>query len=152
MVIMRFCKYLVALWVSAAVYAVLSFFTGAMGFSAYRELLSERNKQKSNMEKLGLVNENLENVKNSLLYDRDAIAVYARELGYGRKEERFVRIVGLGGVKRQPMKPGEVIRARRPGFTDDRIIKITALCSGAGVFAVLLVLEMAGAGRRRPRP
>ncbi|MDR1420458.1 MAG: septum formation initiator family protein [Treponema sp.] len=134
-------KYLIAFWMAAAVYAILSLFTGAMGFSAYRELLSERDKQRANMEKLGLVNETLENTKNSLLYDRDTIAVYARELGYGGRDERFVRIVGLGGVKRPAVRPGEVVRAYRPEFTDDHIIKIAALSAGGAVFALFLVFD-----------
>ncbi|MDR0602579.1 MAG: septum formation initiator family protein [Treponema sp.] len=141
-------KYLIALWTAAAVYAVLSLLTGAMGFSAYRELLSERDKQRANMEKLGLINETLENTKNSLLYDRDTIAVYARELGYGGRDERFVRIVGLGGVKRAAVRPGEVVRARRPEFTDDRTIKIIALSAGGAVLALLLVLDAFRRARR----
>ncbi|MDR1105788.1 MAG: septum formation initiator family protein [Treponema sp.] len=134
-------KYLTAFWTAAAVYAVLSFLAGAMGLSAYRELLLERDKQRANMEKLGLVNETLENTKNSLLYDRDTIAVYARELGYGNRDERFVRIVGLGGVKRPDVRPGEVVRAYRPEFMDDRLIKIIALSAGGAVFALLLVFD-----------
>jgi cell division protein FtsB len=139
---MRACKYLIALWTAAAVYALLSLLTGAMGFSAYRELISERDRQRANMEKLGLVNETLENTKNSLLYDKDTISVYARELGYGEKDQRFVRIVGLGGVKRAALKPGEVVRARRPEFIDDKTIKIAALSAGGAVFALFLFLDL----------
>jgi cell division protein FtsB len=139
---MRACKYLLVLWTAAAVYAFLSLFTGAMGFSAYRELISERDRQRTNMEKLGRINETLENTKNSLLYDRDTISVYARELGYGEKDRRFVRIVGLGGVKRAALTPGEVVRARRPLFTGDKTIKIAALSAGGAVFALFLFLDL----------
>lgn len=66
-----------------------------MGFSAYRQLEAERERQWENMKALGAINEKLENTKNSLLYDRDTITVYARQLGYSKENERLVRIVGL---------------------------------------------------------
>jgi hypothetical protein len=119
-----------------------------MGFFAYQELLGERDKQQANLESLGLINGDLENTKNSLLYDRDTIAVYARELGYGREDERFIRIVGLGGIKKNPSTPGEVLRARRPGFVADRKLKIIALCSGLAVCAVLLLFDILGSRRK----
>jgi cell division protein FtsB len=135
-------KYLIALWAAVAVYGVSSVLTGAIGLSAYEQLLADRDRQWVNMKNLQLINEELEDTKNSLLYDQDTIAVYARELGYGKKDERFIRIVGLGGIKNPHTSPGQILRAGTPDSVSDRTLKIIALCTGAAVFALLLIFDM----------
>jgi cell division protein FtsB len=135
-------KYLLALWAAIAVYGVSSALAGAIGLSAYQQLLADRDKQWENMKTLQLINGELENTKNSLLYDRDAIAVYARELGYGKKDERYIRIVGLGGMKNPHTSTGQLIRAGKPDFVSDQTLKIIALCAGLAVFALLLISDM----------
>jgi cell division protein FtsB len=139
---MRAFKYLIALWAAIAVYGVLSLLTGAVGFSAHRQLLADREEQWANMKKLRLTNEELENIKNSLLYDRDTLTVYARDLGYGKKDERFIRIVGLGGMKNPHTSAGRILRAGRPDFIPDRMLKIAALCAGLAIFALLLISDI----------
>jgi cell division protein FtsB len=140
---MRAFNCLIALWAAVAVYGLLSLLTGAIGISAYRQLQADRDKQWTNMETLRLINENLENTKNSLLYDQDAITVHARELGYGKKNERFVRIVGLGGEKNLHTSAGRILRAGKPDFVPDRTLKIAALCAGLAVFVLLLIADIA---------
>jgi cell division protein FtsB len=135
-------KYLIALWTAVAVYGVSSVLTGAMGLSAYEQLLADRDRQWVNMKNLQLINEELEDTKNSLLYDQDTIAVYARELGYGKRDERFIRIVGLGGIQNPHTSPGQILRAGTPDSVSDRTLKIIALCTGAAVFALLLIFDM----------
>ncbi|MDR0623776.1 MAG: septum formation initiator family protein [Treponema sp.] len=144
---MRAFKYLIALWTAVAVYGVFSALTGAIGFSAYQQLLADREKQWANMEKLRLINGELENTKNSLMYDRDTLAVYARDLGYGKKDERFIRIVGLGGVKNPHTSAGQILMAGKPDFIPDRTLKIAALCAGLAVFVLLLIFDIIRAGQ-----
>jgi cell division protein FtsB len=140
---MRAFHYFIALWTAVAVYGILSFLTGAAGFFPYQQLQADRDRQWDNMKALRLINEDLENTKNSLLYDRDAVMVHARELGYGKKDERFVRIVGLGGEKNPHASPGRIFRAGKPDSVSDRTIKIAALCAGLAVFALLSIAGIA---------
>ncbi|GHU74067.1 hypothetical protein FACS189450_14600 [Spirochaetia bacterium] len=135
-------KYLIALWTAVAVYAMVSFFAGAAGLSAYEDLKTEQERQQANMETLALINEDLENSKNALLYDRDTIMVYAREMGFGDKDEKFVRIVGLGGGRRQYTAPGQIVTAIKPAYIPDRLISIIAICAGLAVFIALLVSDL----------
>jgi cell division protein FtsB len=139
---MRVFNYLLALWAAFVVYGVSSVLFGAIGLSAYRQLETDRDQQWINMKNLQRINEDLENAKNSLLYDQDTIAVYARELGYGKKNERFIRIVGLGGIKNHYNTAGQQLRAGKPDFVSDRTLKIAALCTGIMVFAFLLILDI----------
>jgi cell division protein FtsB len=149
---MSVCKYLAAFWTAAAVYTAASLSSGAMGFSAYKELAVERDRQSANLETLGLINEELENTKNSLLYDSDTLTVYARELGYGRENEQYVRIVGLNRANIPYTSPGEVIRTHRPDFIPDRTLKIIAFCSGLAVFGIFLAAGFLKRDDNRDRP
>ena len=143
---MKALKYLLPLWAAIAVYSVLSLFYGANGFYAYDQLLAGRDVQWANMNKLGAINSELENARNDLLYDRDAVGAYAQSLGFGRDDEKFVRIVGLGGIKNPYTDTGDIITTQVPGFIPDKTIKLCSLFTGISIVAVMLVF---GRFRRR---
>jgi cell division protein FtsB len=140
--VMRAFKYLMGIWTAVAVYSLFSLLNGPVGLSAYKQLESEREKQWTNMRALGTINEELENTQNGLLYDQQAIVVYARRLGYAREQERFIRIVGLPGEQNPYASPGHIYFAGEPDFVADKTIKITALCAGMAAFALFFVLEL----------
>ena len=126
---MKVIKYLFALWTGILIYALLSVLSGPMGFSAYNQLENEKRKQEANIEDLKLINRELEDTMNSLLYDKDTLAVYAREQGYAASHEKFIRIVGLGGSQNIKNSAGDVAAVADPQFTSDRTIRIIALCT-----------------------
>ncbi|MDR0583738.1 MAG: septum formation initiator family protein [Treponema sp.] len=138
---MRAFKYLMGLWTAVAVYAVFSLLAGPSGLSAYSQLEAERERQRANLRELSAVNEKLENTKNSLLYDKDAVTVQARLLGYAGENERFIRIVGLGTARNPHAAAGRVYYIADPEFISDKTIKITALCAGFTAFALFFLLE-----------
>jgi cell division protein FtsB len=139
---MRVFKYLFALWTAVAVYTLFSFLGGPGGLSAYNYLLSEKERQLANIKELGIINDELEKTKNNLLYDQDTLLIYARQMGYGYEDERFVRIVGLGNETNTPAVTGKVYVAQNPDFISDKSIKIAALCAGLLVFAFVFMLEL----------
>ncbi|MDR2028479.1 MAG: septum formation initiator family protein [Treponema sp.] len=134
---MRALKYIIAPWAAAVVYSLFSLFSGTMGFSAYTQLSTERDKQQANMEALQGINKDLEGLMDALRYDSDTLSVYARELGYGSEEERFIRIVGLAGAKKQRILAGQIIRPRTPDSIPDRAIRIFSLSIGLAVSVCL---------------
>jgi cell division protein FtsB len=138
---MRFLKYLLAVWITFALYTVSAFFLGPTGTYAYNQLVAERNKQKTNIETLRTINQELEGTLNSLKYDSDTIRIYARELGYGRRDERFVRIVGLGGAKKQRTTAGQITIPRTPRSIPDRILWFFAFCAGIGTLLLISISE-----------
>jgi cell division protein FtsB len=138
---MRFLKYLVALWVAVTFYAVTSVFIGDIGFVAYRELARERDKQKLNIETLSEKNRELEGLQDALLYDSDTIAVYARDLGFGREDEAFIRIVGFGERVKQPAAVGELTPVIKRKHTPDRVLRLIASCTGLGIIILLGILD-----------
>ena len=139
---MKLLKYLFALWTGVLIYVVLSVIFGAVGFSAYRQLEGEQKKQEANIENLKLINRNLGNTMNSLLYDKDTLTVYAREQGYASPGERFIRIVGLGGNQRSSASVGEVVNAMDPLYTPDETIIIIAFCMGITLIICMAAFDI----------
>ncbi len=125
-----------------AVYAFFSFLIGPKGLTAYNQLQFENEKQMVNIEALKIINDELENVKNNLLYDQDTVLVHARRMGYGYENERFIRVVGLGNVKNTHKASGNVYFAQDPDFLSGKTIKIAALTAGLLIFAFLFMLEI----------
>jgi cell division protein FtsB len=149
--IMRFLKYLLAVWITLVIYTASAFFLGSTGTYAYEQLLAERAKQKTNIEALRNLNQELEGTLNSLKYDSDTIRIYARELGYGQRDEAFVRIVGLGGAKKQRTTAGQITVPRSPSYVPDRILWFFAFCAGIGTLLLISVSEFVRERRMRWR-
>jgi hypothetical protein len=139
---MRILKYLIGIWTAVAVYTLFSFLSGSAGISAHNYLLSERERQWEHIKELEYINEDLERTKFNLQYDQDTLLVHARLIGYGNIDERFVRIVGLGNLKTDPVTAGNIYIASEPEYVSDKNIKIAALCAGFLIFAFIFMLEI----------
>jgi cell division protein FtsB len=139
---MRLLKYLIGIWTAIVVYTLFSFLGGSTGLSAYNYLLSERERQWENIEELSNINDDLERTKFNLQYDQDTMMVHARFLGYGQVDERFVRIVGLGNLKTDPLSAGSIYITSNPENIYDNNIKIVSICAGLLVFAFVFMLEI----------
>ena len=138
---MKAVKYLFALWAGVLVYTSLSILFGSVGLSAYRQLEMEQEKQQANIENLKQINRELESTMNSLLYDKDTLAIYAREKGYGARQERFIRVVGLGVHQKDNISVGQVIGVSEPRFIPDRNFRIIAFCAGIGLFFSMAIFD-----------
>ena len=136
---MKAVKYLFALWTGFFVYTLLIMMFGPGGFFAYRQLQAEQAKIEANIQSLVLINHELEDSMSSLLFDRDTLALYAREQGYAQRHERFIRIVGLGLQNSARTSPGEAVLAAEPQFTDGRVLRIIAFST---VITILLCMAL----------
>ena len=139
---MRAAKYFFSIWAGVLIYASLSLLFGARGLSALQQLENEQKKQTDNLESLKLINRELKDVTDSLLYDGNTLAVHARGQGYATEQERFIRIVGLGLNQKDNPSPGKVIIAADPQYTPQRTIMIISFCAGASVFICMVVFDV----------
>jgi cell division protein FtsB len=139
---MNVAKYLFSVWAGVLLYALLFVVSGSKGANAYRQLENEQRKQEANIVLLKQMNRELENKMNSLLYDKDTLAIYAREQGYAAENERFVRIVGLGVNQKSRISTGRVIFADEPQYVPDRTLIIIAFCAGATVFICMVLFDI----------
>ena len=138
---MRLSKYFLAPWLSLAVFTFLSIYNGPAGMVPYRELTSERHKILENLDKLHIINRELEGTMDALLYDAETIRIKARELGYGENNERFIRIVGLPGGRPSELKPGMIRTAVQP-ITFGKPHRLISICLGLILFSVFLAWDM----------
>jgi cell division protein FtsB len=122
-----------------AVYTGLSYFAGFKGISAYQDLAAEQEQQELNMKTLEQINRDLENTQNALLYDRDTIRVYARNLGFGEEDEKFIRIVGMEQARNAPLSPGEVRIAEKRQAMKQRTIQLISIFAALAVFIPFLI-------------
>jgi cell division protein FtsB len=140
--VMRFVKYLVPVWVALIFYSVASYFSGAIGVSAYEQLSAERDKQLKNIAVLQNINDELNGQKEALENDGDTIAVYARDMGMGLADERFIRIVGVNKHQKQNIEAGEIYRAADPSFTDDKTLRIISILIFIFIFMSVLIVDI----------
>ena len=131
---MKVIRYLIPIWSGVFIYTIFSISFGAKGISAFNQLKAEWHREMENVEVLKNINGELENTRNSLSIDKKMYAVYARELGFASPEEHFIRIVGLGGPIKQIISPGQVVTARDPEHTPDRILRIISFFIAFTVF------------------
>jgi hypothetical protein len=110
--------------------------------ASYDLLEIEREKLSTNVESLKVINKELENTKRSLLYDKDTLIVYARELGYKLPNERFVRIVGFEGARRQRIEAGNPVNVIPPEHISEKAIKLCAFFIGMGSFLCILIPDI----------
>jgi len=99
---------------------------------------AERVRLSENLKKLENINTDYQNIKNNLAGDQDSLSVYARQLGYGREGEEYIRIMGLGIAINTDMPTGQVFYTVNPVFISDTTIKIISLFFALAVFAFLL--------------
>ncbi|MCL2232334.1 MAG: septum formation initiator family protein [Treponema sp.] len=138
---MSVVKYLFAIWAGVLIYAVLSLSFGARGFLAYSQLQYEQARQEANIEELRLINQELEHTMSALLHDEDTVAVFARELGYATAQERFIRIVGLGGYQQTRTAAGEVVFATLPQYVPNLVLRIIAFFTGISILICMLFFD-----------
>ena len=129
-------------WIIVAAYSLSSLFMGTMGFSAYSHLENEHKRLSENMDQLQSLNKELLANMDSLLYDADTITVYARELGYGKSDERFVRVVGVPGIKKHQMSAGQLLAVNKNTAVPDMTLKIVSFALGFMVLICFIVTDV----------
>jgi len=143
---MSYLKFLTALWTAIVCYSLSSFVLGSTGVLAMERLRAERERLSTNMKELERINVALGGELDALRYDPDTLSVYARELGYGQADERFVRIVGLPVSGKQRVSAGNLIVPSLPPAIPTGTLRIVSILVGLAVFISLGFSDK----RRRP--
>lgn len=149
---MKLQKYLFVPWAAIVFYALSTLFFGPTGAASYKALLAEREEILENLEELERINLELEGTMDALLHDSETIKIRGRELGYGEKNEHFVRIVGLSGVRFREISPGKMKTAKKPVFVSDTPLRIISALIALGFFMLFAAGDMvfkAKKGRNR---
>ena len=138
---MRLLRYIFVPWSIFLIYFIFSAIFGQNGTHARRHLELEQQLLVENLEALEMISDEYQRTKESLIHDQDALSVYARQLGFGRHDEEFIRIMGLGIAINADMPTEQVLYATSPAFFPDKTIKIIAIVFGMLVFIFLLTMD-----------
>ena len=138
---MRFVQYILVPWTAVVVYTFFSFFLGQNGLYAHKHLEAERQRLTENQKALEQTRQDFLKTRENLMYDRDMLAVYARQLGYGTEDEQFIRIKGLSVAINPPMPAGQVLYAVKAEFISDTVIKAISICFALAVLLFFLIKE-----------
>lgn len=139
---MRLLRYIFVPWIIILVYSSFSAFLGPSGLYARRHLEAERLELSENQKALDRIHDDFQSTKDGLMYDNDTLAVFARQLGYGREGEEFIRIMGLSVAANANMPSGHALYAIEPSFVSDKMLKIIAIAAGAAIFLYLLIGDL----------
>jgi len=139
---MRLIRYFLVIWTFFFVYTFFSFFLGQNGMSARKHLEAERIRLNENLKTLENINTDYQNIRNNLTVDQDSLSVYARQLGYGREGEEYIRIMGLGIAINTDMPAGQVNYTASPVFMSDATIKIISMLFALAVLVFLLIRDL----------
>ncbi len=134
---MSYLKFIAALWTAIVCYSLSSFVLGSTGVLAMERLRAERDRLSANMEELQRINVELGGELDALRYDPDTLSVYARELGYGREDERFIRIVGLPVSGKQRVSAGNLLVPSQGKALPTSTLRIISILVGLAVFISL---------------
>ena len=138
---MRLLRYFFVPWTMFLVYFLFSAVLGQNGLYARRHLEAELAQLRENNRTLERAHSDLQVTRDALLHDQDMLSVYARQLGYGRENEEFIRIMGLGVAINASMPTGQALYATNAVFVQDKTIKLIALFFGMTVLVFFLVMD-----------
>jgi len=132
---------LLSIWVAVAVYSIGSFIYGPTGLIAMQHLELQKEKLTGNMEELELIRQNLTYSVDSLLYDRETLEILARDLGYGKPNESFIRISGTDSIFKNHFVVGGLVTPEQSiAPLAENQLRFVALISGVVVFLLCLLL------------
>jgi cell division protein FtsB len=148
MIMMKYLRFAFSVWVAVAVYGFASITFGRTGILAMRRLEAERDRLSANMDRLRAINGELELSVVALRSDADTISVHARELGYGRDDERFVRIVGVPAAGNRAATAGNIVAAVRPDGVSAGTLRIISALAGASAYILSSLTRFSRKDRR----
>lgn len=129
-------KILTVFFFTVLCYSSLTYFFGKKGFFAQKELLSQIEKVKNNVEDLHEIEVALSNNVLNLSYDYDTIKIYANKLGFVNDNEFMVKLVDYNANRNYDFNPGQRLVLTEIKFLPDKIIK--TISASVGVFVILL--------------
>jgi cell division protein FtsB len=129
-------------WTAVLVYAFFSFVLGQDGLYARKHLEAEHLRLVENQKTLEQTKSDFLKIKDNLTSDRDTLSVYARQLGYGTEDEKFIRIKGLSVAVNTNMPAGRVLYAAGADFIADSVIKMIAAFFALTILVFFLVKDL----------
>ncbi len=127
------------IFVSVAVYSMLTFFFGKSGIYAQKVLEDERQALLKNIGMIKQKGVELDVLIKNLTSDEETIKVFAHDLGYIEEDEVIVKLSSFGNKNPlSEVSSGSAITVRKSAFISDSLCKKFALLMGI----IALIIEV----------
>ena len=134
---MKCFKVILSLFIGTLIYSALSISVGPRGLWPMAQLDRQKTRIEENLDKLYLINEDLDAKFSNLSADPDTISIYAHELGYIANGEKLIKLAGFSGGIDRNFESGSAVQIKKPDFLPEWICKFFGLFSGITAFFVL---------------
>ena len=121
------------------VYVFSAMLGGKDGVWAAGQLQEQKRLMSAHTAEIQKLNDELTIECDSLRYDNDVIAAYAKKLGYVADKEFIVKISGLAQTQERLYDTGSVMKFQQVMFIPEWVCKATGLVVGILTAAVLLL-------------
>jgi len=122
----------------ASIYSLISFFFGAKGVYAQRQLEQEVNNVVKNIKSIKQKGVELDILIKNLTSDEDTIRVFAHDLGYVSENEGIIKLTSFKPDVLDDVKYGSAVEIRKSAFISDTLCKKFACLMGL----ISLIIEM----------
>ncbi len=144
-----------AVFATIAAYCLVSFVAGTTGVVSCIHLERRIALMVANIDRLGRYNARLAADLESLAGDPERLVLEARKLGYLRRNETEIFMVGRSpgdsGFRAGDSGPGSIVRAgARFGLSDRTIKRVSVIIGAVALLAMLYRLVRRGRGQERP--
>ena len=124
-------RILISACVGTFIYVAVSIIGGQDGIIAYIHMKEQRQLLSVNTAEMERLHTHLQEQYTALLQDPDAIASYARKLGYVHENEKLVRIAGMLPLEEPVYDAGTIVHAEKGSYIPEWLCKVLAIICGA---------------------
>ena len=132
-------RLLTALCMGVFVYVFSAILGGQDGIWASSQLQEQKTLISAHTAQIQKLNDELTAASDSLRYDSDVIASYAKKMGYVHEGEVLVKISGLSQVQEPIYDTGTIMKFQPVMFIPEWVCKLTGILVALLVAAVLLL-------------
>ena len=120
----------ISVWLSVAVFFILSLVSGPDGLSSYKKLEEYKSSLEGNIVRLDSINSGLKKESQRLMTDSDEIKVKARELGYFAPDEGMILVKGYTNDSRSLYSMGLLLSSDYKQKDNSRAFRISGVITG----------------------
>jgi len=130
------------IFITASIYSLVSFFFGAKGIYAQRQLEQEMNNVAKNIKSIKQKGVELDILIKNLTSDEETIKIFAHDLGYVSENEGIIKLTSFKPDVLGDVKYGSVVKIRKSAFISDTLCKKFACLMGLISFIIeMLILK-----------
>ena len=139
---MKKLRFLIPLLISIMVYVGINFIWGQNGIWALKQITQQKLELNNTIEKLESLNKELEMLRIEFSVDKEAIASYAKKIGFVAEGEKIVKISGIAKDLEPVLDCGSLYHITPIDFLPEWAIKVLSLVSFIITYAFIFLRQL----------